>query len=106
MVEADQHVGNEEAALRQTCALVGERHGRLEPRAMVVGKVADDGLAAGFRLCEVAKVGAAADERMPAQAAALDGFQQEGAAAVTAESQVGAEWCDEVDVGGDGHVES
>jgi hypothetical protein len=53
-------------------------------------------------------MGAAADERVAAEAPALDGLQQEGGAARAAEPQVGAERCDEVgcDVGCDGHDES
>jgi hypothetical protein len=55
VVEADEDVRDEEAALGQACPFVRERHGRLEARGVVVGEVADDGLAASFRLGEVAE---------------------------------------------------
>src|SRR6266536_2979721 len=96
MVEAHEYVGYEEAALGQACAVVGKRHGRLEPGGVVVGEVADDRLAAGFGFGEVAEVRAAADERVPPEASALDGLQQEGRAALTPQADVGAERCDEI----------
>src|SRR5207247_3016104 len=54
VVETDQDVGDEEAALRQTGALLRKLDGGLEPRRVVVGEVADDRLAAGFGFREIA----------------------------------------------------
>jgi hypothetical protein len=81
MVEADEDVGDEEAALREAGALRRQLDGGLEPSRVVVGEVADDRLPAGLGLCEVTEVRAAADERVPAEPAALDGLEQEGGAA-------------------------
>jgi hypothetical protein len=108
VVEADEDVRDEETALRQARALRRQLDGRLEPRGVVVGEVADDRLSAGFGLGQVAKVRAAADERVAAQAAALDGFEQERGAALAAQPQVSAEWRDEIgcDVRCDGHDDS
>jgi hypothetical protein len=87
-------------------SVAGQRDGLLQPSRVVVGEVADDGLAARLGFGEIAEVRAAADERMPPEASAFDGFEQEGRAAATAQPQVGAERCDEI--GGDvwckGHV--
>ena len=108
MVEADEDVGDEEAALGQAGALRRKLDGRLQPRGVVVGEVADDRLAAGLGLGEVAEMRAGADERVSAETAALDRFEQERSAALAAQAQVRAEWGDEVgcDVGCDGHDES
>jgi hypothetical protein len=46
VVESDQHVRNEEAALGPARAVVGKRDGRLQPCGVVVSEVADDGLPA------------------------------------------------------------
>ena len=96
VVEPDQHVRDEEAALGQSGAVVGKRDGRLQPSGVVVGEVADDGLPARLGLGEVAEVRAAADERVAAEASPFDGFEQEGRAALAAQPQVGAERCDEI----------
>ena len=42
MVEADQRVGDDEAAFGEVRALVGKLHGRLERGGVVVAEVADD----------------------------------------------------------------
>ena len=41
VVEADERLGDDEAALREPVAVRGERHGRLELGDVVVGEVAD-----------------------------------------------------------------
>jgi hypothetical protein len=43
MVEADERVGDDEAALREPGAVFGERDRRLEHGHVVVAEVADDG---------------------------------------------------------------
>jgi hypothetical protein len=43
MVETDERVDDDEAALRQPRPLVRQRHGRFESRHPVVADVADDG---------------------------------------------------------------
>src|SRR6266550_195267 len=108
VVEADQDVRDEETALRQAGAVGRQWDGRLEARCIVVGQVADDGLAARFGFREITEVRAAADERVAAETSAFDGLEQESGAALAAKPQVGAERCDEVgcDVGCDGHDES
>ena len=42
MVETDEAVGHDEAALREVGAVRRQRDGRLQPRDMVVADVADD----------------------------------------------------------------
>ena len=63
---------------------------------MVVGEVADDRPAARFGLREVDELGPGADERVPAEAAALDGLEEEAAATVLPQSEVRPEWGEEV----------
>ena len=77
VVEADQRVGDDEAALRELAPCVGKRHGGLQRRRVVVADVADDGLAAGLGLREADEAGAAADERVAAEPPALDRLEQE-----------------------------
>ena len=91
VVEADEHVGDDEAALGQVAALVRHRHGRLEPRRVLVAEVADDRLPAGLRLLERDQARAAADERVAAEPALLDGLEQEARAPALAQPEVGPE---------------
>src|SRR5262249_54096937 len=53
---AGEDVGGGGAGLRWFGGLRGRVHRRLEARGVVVGEVADDRLATGFRLGEVAEV--------------------------------------------------
>jgi hypothetical protein len=107
MVEPDQDVRDDETTLGQARALDGKRNGRFKTGGVVIGEIADDGLAARLGLRKKAEVGAAADERVSSEAAAFDRLEQEGRAAFAAEPQVGAERCDEIggDVGCDGYLE-
>ena len=84
VVETDEDVGDEEAALRQGRRRVGQRDRRLEACRVVVCEVADHGLAARLGLGEVAEVRAAADERVSPEPPALDGLQQERGASLPA----------------------
>ncbi len=52
VVEADERVRDDEAALRHVGAGRGQRHSRLELRDVVVGEIADDGLVERFRLLD------------------------------------------------------
>ena len=52
MVEAQEQVGDDEAALRQRGPGVRKGDGRLDPRDVVVAEVADDRLAARLGLLE------------------------------------------------------
>ena len=52
VVEADERLGDDEAALGQVGAVRGQRHRRLQLRDVVVGEVADDGHVQRFRLLE------------------------------------------------------
>ena len=96
VVEADEDVGDEEAALREAGTLVRQRHGRLQPRCKVVREVADDGLSARFRFLERAELRAAADEGVPPESSALDRLEQERAAGVRAQPEVCPERGDQV----------
>src|SRR5439155_352955 len=80
VVEAQEQVGDEEAALRQAGALVGQRYRRLELRDVVVGEVPHDRLVERLRLIRVHESRAAADERVPPEAAPPDRLHQEGPA--------------------------
>ncbi len=105
VVEADEHVGDDEAALRQPAPVVRHRHGRLERRDEVVAEVADDRLAAALGLLVGQEPRAAADERVAPEPALLDGLEQEARTAGGAQVQVGPERGEEVGVeeAGDGH---
>ena len=52
MVEADERVGEDEAALREVRTRVRQRHARLERGSKVVAEVADDRLARDLGLLE------------------------------------------------------
>src|SRR5438093_13413687 len=96
MVEADERLRDEEAALRQSRAGVGQPDGRLEPRDVVVGEVADDRFTRPLGLLERAEPRPGADEREAAEPAALHRLEQEARAALAPQPQVRAEGRDEV----------
>ena len=52
VVEADQRLGDDEAALGQVGTVGGQRHRRFQLRDVVVGEVADDRHVQLFRLLE------------------------------------------------------
>ena len=89
---------DDEAALREVGALVGQRDRRLELGRVVVADVADHGLAAGLGLGEVDDPRAAADERVPPEPAALDRLEQEAGPALLAQPDVRPEGSDEIGV--------
>ena len=66
------------------------RHGR-PTVPVLVAEVADDRLAAGLGLLERDEPRAAADERVAAEPALLDGLEQEACAAALAQPEVGPE---------------
>src|SRR5205807_10039785 len=82
---------------------------RLQTGDVVVGEVADDRLSACLRLLERAEARAAADEREPAETAALDRLEEERTAApvAVAQPEERAERREQVgcDVGGSGHLQ-
>ena len=96
VVEADEDVGDDEAALGQVAAGVGQRHRRLELRDVVVADVADNRVAAGLCLRHVHEPRPAADERVAAEPPALDGLEQEARPACVAQLEVRAERRDQV----------
>ena len=106
MVDADEHVRDDETALRQVGSVGRQRHGRLELRDVVVAEVAHDRILLLLCVVEGDETGAAADERVAAEPALLHRFEQERRRAEPAQAQVRAEGCDEVgrDVGGCVHV--
>ena len=73
----DEHVGDDEAALRQVGPLVRKRHGRLELRDVVVAEIADDRRRRLLGLLEGDEPRAAADEGVPAEPSLLDRLEQE-----------------------------
>ncbi len=98
VVEAYEHVGDDEAALGEPAASVGEPDGRFELRDVVVAEVADDWLGQRFGLLEADEAVAAADERVAPEPALLDGLEQERPAARAAQVEVGPERGEEIGV--------
>ena len=98
VIEAHEHVGCDEAALRQTATRGRKRHGRLELRDEVVGEVADDRLGRAFGLLVGEEPGARADERVAAKASLFDRFEQEARAPALAQAEVCPEWGEEIGV--------
>ena len=97
VIEADEHVGDDEAALREVAPCIRQLDGRLEASCIVVGEVAHDGLATGLGLVDVDEPRAVADEGVASEAPALDGLEQErGATVVGAQPEVGPERGDEI----------
>ena len=96
VIEADEDVGDDEAALGQPAAVLRERNGRLELRDEVVREVPHDGLAGGLRVLVRDDARAAADERVAAEAAALHRLEQEARACLAAQVEVRAERRQEV----------
>ena len=88
VVEPDQRVGDDEAALRQVGPVVRQRYGRFELRDVVVPVVADDREAQRFGLVQVDEASPRADERVPPEAAVFDRLQQERAAPFVAQPEV------------------
>ena len=91
VVEADERLGDDEAALRELRAVGGERHRRLELRDVVVGEVADDRRVERLRLLEGDEPRAGADEGVAPEPALLDGLEQEARRRALAQAEVGAE---------------
>ena len=96
MVEADERLGDDEAALGEPVPVCRELHGRLERRDVVVGEVADDGQVELLCLVERDEAGARSHPRAPPEAAALDRLEQEARAAHRAQAEVRAERREEV----------
>ena len=99
MVEPNEDVRDEKAALRETGSGVRERHGRLEVRRVVVREVPHDRLPAGLGLREGADACPRPDERMAAEPPALHRLEQERGGADPAQAEVRTEGRDQV--GGD-----
>src|SRR5581483_8932914 len=96
VVEADEDVGDEEEALRRVRPVRRQRDGRLEARDRVVAEVAEDRLAELLRIREGDEPRAGSDEAVPPEAAALNRLEEEGAAGVLPQPEVGAERGEEV----------
>ena len=91
VVVADERVGDDEAALGQLRAVVGQRHRRLELRDVVVREVADDRRADRLGLVERDEPGARADEGVATEPALLDRLEQEARVTLLPQPQVDAE---------------
>ncbi len=101
MVEADERVGDDEAALRKPRAGLRERNRRLQHGDVVVAEVADDGAARRdllLGLVEGDEPRARAHEAVPAETALLDRLEQKAGAPPGAQPQVGPERGDQVGV--------
>ena len=101
MVEADERVRDDEAALREVGAGLRERDGRLQQRHVVVAEIAHDGPARrhlAFGGSEVDESCSCAHEAVPPQPALLDRLEQEARRSARAQAQVGAERRDQVGV--------
>src|SRR6185312_1203226 len=96
VVEADERVGNHEAALRQVPAGLGDRNGRLEPRDVVITEVAHHRPAERFGLLEADETRARPDKRVTAETPVLDRLQQERGNPGLAQPQVSPEWGEEI----------
>src|SRR6478609_1045371 len=72
VVEAEQDIRDEKAALGHAGTLLGQRHRRLEHRDGVVAEIADDRFTEGLRFREGDEPRAGADEAVPAEPPALD----------------------------------
>ena len=96
VVDADQRVGDDEAALGQVGPRVRQPHGRLELGDVVVAEVADHGLRDALRLLERDDSPAAADERVPSEPPLLDRLEQEARRPGAAQSEIRPEGSDEI----------
>ena len=96
VVEAHEHVRDDEARLREARPGVGDGDRRLDLRRVLVADVADDRLADRLRLVEVDDARAAADERIAAEPAALHRLEQERGAPVLAQAEVCPERGEEI----------
>jgi hypothetical protein len=96
VVEPDQRVGDEEAALREVRAVRRQLDRRLQRRCMVVAEVADDRLAAALGLREVHESRAEADEGVTPESPALHRLEEEARPPALAQPQVGPERGDQV----------
>ena len=100
MIEPDERLGDQEAALRERRAVLGKRDRRLEHGGVVVREVADDGRTQVLGLLEVDQPGARADERVATEPPSLDRLQEEASVGSRTESEVRAERSDEIGVDG------
>src|SRR5436305_7718304 len=87
VVEADEQLRHDEAALREPGPLSRERHGRLEARDDVVADVADDRPPERLGLREVDDPRAPADERVAPEPAPLHRLEQKGGAGAFAQPE-------------------
>ena len=106
MVEADERLGDDEAALGEPVPLVGHRHRRLELRDVVVREVADDGQSERLGLLERHEPRPGAHPGRPAEPPALDGLEEEAGAAHSAQAEVRPERGEEVGRDGRGRGQS
>ncbi len=72
VIEAQEHVGDEEPALGEVGTFVRQRHGRLRARHRVVAEVADHRLSERLGLLERDELRPRADEAVPPEPASLD----------------------------------
>ena len=96
VVEADERLDDDEAALGQAGTVGRQRHRRLERGGVVVREVADDRGVQCLRLLERDDARAPADERVAPEPTALDRLEQEAASALAAQPEVRPERGDEV----------
>ena len=98
VVEPEEDVGDHEPALGDVRALLGQVHGRLELRDVVVAQVADDGCIDRLRLVEGDEPVAAADKGMAAEPTLVDRLEQERGSPVSAQAKVRRERRQEVGI--------
>jgi hypothetical protein len=96
VVEADERLDDDEAALGKPRPVLGHAHGRLEFRHVVVREVADDRRRKRLRLLQADEPRTPADERVAAETPTLDGLEEEAAAAVPAQAKVRPERGEEI----------
>jgi hypothetical protein len=99
VVEQDERLGDDEAALGQFSPAPGQPHRRLEPRDVVIAEVAEDRQAGCFGLREIDEARAAAREGVAPETTILDRPQQEARPFAAAQPEVGPVGREEV--GGD-----
>src|SRR5439155_3010839 len=107
VVEANEPVGDDEAALRQVASRGRQADGGLQRRGVVVREIPDDRLVERLRLVEADDPAARANERVAAKAPVLDRLEQERRPAGGAQPEICRERGEEI-CGDDGrsvHVE-